>query len=189
MIEVYPPGTEVELGAPSEPIDGRIESVWIKASNHVIYKVCWWNGRERKSTWVQAFEIRPKNVLAPSRIGFIASDPTPAPGGSLRLSLALLATSYIGHRTTLMATTVGGQAPYEYRTEWGDTIISIDPEHEPNPIIEMKELHHVYHRAGVYTVECTVTDKNGSKATDRISISVSPNVHPLSKERNLHATR
>jgi hypothetical protein len=49
---VYRPGTSVGLG---EKLTGTVVGVWVQSNNHVLYKVVWWNGNERKEDWIESF--------------------------------------------------------------------------------------------------------------------------------------
>lgn len=67
-LEVYPIGKKVML---ADNIPGIITAILIEPKNCLQYKVSWWNGRDRKSEWVNSFEVDPEDYRDCLKIGFV----------------------------------------------------------------------------------------------------------------------
>ncbi len=65
MIEIYPHGTEVMLGA----FPGKIVATSIRDKN-VTYAIAWQNGTDVKETWHHECEFQVMGHLKTSQIGF-----------------------------------------------------------------------------------------------------------------------
>ena len=57
MIEVYKPGTLVNIGG-NDTIKAKVQSVWLDMLN-VKYKCSWWSGKDRKEDWFYGSELDP----------------------------------------------------------------------------------------------------------------------------------
>ena len=66
LIHVHKPGTVVSL---KNSVEAKVASVMIAPAG-VQYLVIWWNGRERKKEWVEAFEVFELGSPMGLRIGF-----------------------------------------------------------------------------------------------------------------------
>lgn len=58
----FTPGTVVHIGDESCPITATITQVNLQY-DHVSYCVTWWNDKERKAAWFEAFEVREVEVV------------------------------------------------------------------------------------------------------------------------------
>jgi hypothetical protein len=70
-LQVWMPGTEVEL-APfgDDPLTGVVIEVSIQAHGYVGYHVAYWDGRDRRTSWLEHFEVRGKEGKR-KRVGLI----------------------------------------------------------------------------------------------------------------------
>jgi len=50
-------GTAVEIGPEDSPIEAVVSAITIRDRN-VSYEVTWWDGRTRKSEWIDRSEVR-----------------------------------------------------------------------------------------------------------------------------------
>jgi hypothetical protein len=67
MINVYPIGTKVKL---EKDVPGTITAILIEPGYNVQYKICWWNGRERKYEWLfDTIDFEPERFTT-KEIGF-----------------------------------------------------------------------------------------------------------------------
>lgn len=57
IIEVYDTGTKVKIGAYGDMVPGIVTAVAIYDWG-VQYQVAWWNGRDRKSEWLNHLELK-----------------------------------------------------------------------------------------------------------------------------------
>lgn len=70
-LEVLAIGTRVRLGDPADPIPGTILGISIREAGRVTYEVVWWDGRERRSEWLERAEFEmEKGGGRAVRIGF-----------------------------------------------------------------------------------------------------------------------
>ncbi len=68
-IEVIKPGTRVMIAG----ITSTVTAVQIGEAGHVLYLVVWWDGRTRKSEWVESSEVSMFLNDSTTRIGFQAA--------------------------------------------------------------------------------------------------------------------
>jgi len=54
---VHDIGTEVQIGPGDETITGTVIQIAIAEHGKVQYQISWWSGRERKTEWLEAFEV------------------------------------------------------------------------------------------------------------------------------------
>ena len=66
-MEVYKPGTTVEL---TDGITAIIIAINIDSNCKIQYEVVWWASRERKTSWVEPFEIKVFGIGEQLKIGF-----------------------------------------------------------------------------------------------------------------------
>jgi hypothetical protein len=71
-LNLIAPETEVMIGAPDFQIPGMIAAVRILPENVIDYFVVWWSGRDRKSDWLDPFEIKviPNGKFKSVTVGF-----------------------------------------------------------------------------------------------------------------------
>lgn len=68
-IEVLDIGTLVQIGPKGEEIQGVINEISISNGGRILYRVSWWNGRERRNEYLEAYEV--VSAKSPSvKIGF-----------------------------------------------------------------------------------------------------------------------
>ena len=65
-----------ELVTLSEDIDAQIIGINIRANDKVLYDVVWWDGRTRRTEWVEASEIGWGHSPDKLQIGFKAKGET-----------------------------------------------------------------------------------------------------------------
>lgn len=66
-MEVYKPGTKVKL---IDDIIGNIRAINIDSSHGIQYEIIWWSNRERKTSWLEPFEIKEFDTKEQLQIGF-----------------------------------------------------------------------------------------------------------------------
>ena len=66
-IKIYPVGSKVKLEA---DIPAKIIAVLLSPNNDIQYKICWWNGRDRKTEWMYPLEFTPESYSDVREIGF-----------------------------------------------------------------------------------------------------------------------
>ncbi len=72
MREIIPPGTAVLMGSSDDLLVGRVVEVLMDGVNvcHVQYKVVWWDGRTRRSEWLEESEVAPRTPDSTMGMGF-----------------------------------------------------------------------------------------------------------------------
>lgn len=68
-IRVFEAGSTVRIGPQDAAVDGVVTEVCIFAGNRVVYRVSWWNGRQRCNEYLKASEITSQGPK--QRIGFM----------------------------------------------------------------------------------------------------------------------
>jgi hypothetical protein len=71
-LQVWMPGTEVEVSVNNQPFDALVVEVSIQFGRHVAYRVTWFDGRVRQCEWLEACEVRGKGKRG--TVGFIPDD-------------------------------------------------------------------------------------------------------------------
>lgn len=66
-IEALAIGTQVYL---DKNIPATVTAVCVRGDNHLIYEVTWWSERDRKTEWVEPFEIREQEKRNDSSFNF-----------------------------------------------------------------------------------------------------------------------
>lgn len=77
VISVLRPGTRVLIGntygsqgSKVDPIEATIVALRVQNGLTVDYQVIWWDGRTRKSEWLESFEVTTKENTDKLAIGF-----------------------------------------------------------------------------------------------------------------------
>ena len=71
MIEVFAPGSIVEIHPGGDAIRGQVVAVSVEHGGTVQYRVAWWNGRTRNCDWLHATEVSWIEGAERTRIGFM----------------------------------------------------------------------------------------------------------------------
>lgn len=58
MVQVFAPGSKVEIHPGKAPIKGTVLEAAIATGGGVRYRVAWWNGRSRSEDWLEACEVQ-----------------------------------------------------------------------------------------------------------------------------------
>lgn len=74
-LTILAPGSPCRIYAPvglvTDAIPGTILSVCIYPQDRISYHVAWWEGRTRRTEWLEPSEVQPQSEDAPTRkIGF-----------------------------------------------------------------------------------------------------------------------
>lgn len=70
MIEVYLIGSEVKVASEENAIKAKIIAIGIRSNDRVSYEISWWDGRSRKTDWIEACEIVGVDNANKMKIGF-----------------------------------------------------------------------------------------------------------------------
>lgn len=71
LLTVIAPGSFVQIGPnPSDRLTGQVLQVNVRYNDCVSYLVVWWDGRTRKSEWMEACEVARLENTPLTTIGF-----------------------------------------------------------------------------------------------------------------------
>lgn len=68
-LSVFACGTDVEIGPEESPIEAMVTAITVRGRN-VSYEITWWDGRTRKSEWIDQSEVRIQEGQRLSPVGF-----------------------------------------------------------------------------------------------------------------------
>lgn len=68
MMSLYAIGSKVKIGG---GIAGVVTRISITSRTKVLYEVAWWDGRTRKSEWLEEFEVEALDPGDNMKIGFV----------------------------------------------------------------------------------------------------------------------
>lgn len=66
---VYPPGTAVLIGFGDDIFAAQVLAVAVYAHN-IQYQVSWWDGRQRRTDWLEDFEVQSQHEGQKLPLGF-----------------------------------------------------------------------------------------------------------------------
>lgn len=77
-LTVIPIGTPVNVGTPDDPIVATVSAFSVRGrASSIQYECVWWDGKTRKSEWVDESELWTTNKKPLKiQIGFSAEEPT-----------------------------------------------------------------------------------------------------------------
>lgn len=73
-LEVMMPGSPCQIGPHQDKIKGRILEVCVRDKNCISYKVSWWDGRSRKTEWLEQIEVSRVDETLGIKIGFVSHE-------------------------------------------------------------------------------------------------------------------
>jgi len=76
MVEVIDIGSWVIIG---DDVPAKVTRICIRDNGNVSYELSWWDGRTRKSEWLEAFEVTTDSERGSLQIGFLSAHRAFAP--------------------------------------------------------------------------------------------------------------